>query len=144
MARFARVVPRLPVADLGRSRGFYVEHLGFRACEPEPGGDPDFLVLVRDGVELQLERDEARSGPGGGDEPPVPGSTLSFEVDDAGALHRRFAGRVAVEWGPEVYGYGRRELAIRDPDGHLLILSEPTDESPTCGGREGAEEPDGA
>ncbi len=127
------MVPRLPVDDLRRSVQFYVRHLGFRACAPS-ADDPDLLVLERDGVELQLERSEGRPGQR---------TTLSFEVDDAGELHRRLDGRVAVEWGPEVYGYGRRELAIRDPDGHLLILSEPTDEPPTCGGRERDGEPHG-
>ena len=36
------------------------------------------------------------------------------------------------EWGPEVYFYHRREFAFRDPDGHWVILSEVTDDPPTC------------
>jgi hypothetical protein len=39
--------------------------------------------------------------------------------------------RVAIEWGPEVYDYGRREFALRDPDGYLVIFSEETDDPPT-------------
>jgi hypothetical protein len=38
---------------------------------------------------------------------------------------------VPIEWGPEVYSYGRREFAVRDPDGYLVIFTEPTDEAPT-------------
>jgi len=30
-----------------------------------------------------------------------------------------------------VYAYGRREFAIRDPDGNLVILSEATDDPVT-------------
>jgi hypothetical protein len=37
-----------------------------------------------------------------------------------------------VEWGPEVYSYGRRELGFRDPDGSWVILSEVTSDPPTC------------
>jgi uncharacterized glyoxalase superfamily protein PhnB len=57
--------------------------------------------------------------------------TLWIETDDARALHEGLAGRVTVEWGPEVYAYGRREFAIRDPDGSLVILSEATDDPVT-------------
>jgi len=41
-------------------------------------------------------------------------------------------GRVTVEWGPEVYFYQRREFAFRDPDGHLIIISEETDDPVTA------------
>ena len=37
-----------------------------------------------------------------------------------------------IEWGPEVYWYGRREFAIRDPSGYLIIFSEATTDPPTC------------
>lgn len=57
---------------------------------------------------------------------------LVFDVEDVRGLHASLAGAVPVEWGPEVYFYGRREFAVRDPDGNLLIFSEPTDDPPTC------------
>ena len=38
---------------------------------------------------------------------------------------------IAVEWGPEVYGYGRREFAIKDCNGYLLTFSAPTSDPPT-------------
>jgi hypothetical protein len=44
-------------------------------------------------------------------------------------MHADLAGVVPIEWGPEVYFYGRREFAVRDPDGYLLIFTEPTDEA---------------
>jgi len=30
-----------------------------------------------------------------------------------------------IEWGPEVYGYGRREFAIKDCNGYTLTFSAP-------------------
>jgi hypothetical protein len=31
-----------------------------------------------------------------------------------------------------VYQYGRREFAIRDPNGYMIIFTEQTDDPPTC------------
>ena len=47
-------------------------------------------------------------------------------------LHKSLLDRVTIEWGPEVYSYGRREFAIRDPDSYLLIFTEATEDPPTC------------
>jgi hypothetical protein len=41
-------------------------------------------------------------------------------------------GHVRVDWGPEVYWYGRREFSFRDPDGYPIIISEETADPPTC------------
>jgi hypothetical protein len=41
------------------------------------------------------------------------------------ALHARLADKVHIEWGPEVYGYGRLEFAIKDCNGYLLTFSSP-------------------
>jgi len=42
-------------------------------------------------------------------------------------LHDRVAGNAKIEWGPEVYSYGRREFAIKDCNGYLLAFSEPVE-----------------
>jgi hypothetical protein len=41
------------------------------------------------------------------------------------ALHANIAGKVPIEWGPEVYDYGRLEFAIKDCNGYLLTFSAP-------------------
>ena len=48
-------------------------------------------------------------------------------------MQRALSGRLPIQLGPEVYWYGRREFAVRDPDGYLLIFSERTSDPPTCG-----------
>lgn len=48
------------------------------------------------------------------------------------ALYATIAGNVAIEWGPEAYSYGRREFAIKDPNGYLLVFSERTKDPPDC------------
>jgi catechol 2,3-dioxygenase-like lactoylglutathione lyase family enzyme len=117
MPRFTDVSPRLPVADLKRTIEFYRGRLGFAlgGCWPEQA--PTFAILERDGVRIQffVPEDEMAAGQ----------AMLSFDVEDARALHSSLAGRVAIIWGPEVYWYGRREFAIHDPDGYMVIISEP-------------------
>jgi catechol 2,3-dioxygenase-like lactoylglutathione lyase family enzyme len=124
--RFLRVSPRLPVVDLQATVAFYTEMLGFELGLLWPKSAPTFAILERDGVTVQfhhadnLRRDQADN------------VMLSFDVNDARALHAQLDGRVPVEWGPEVYWYGRREFGIRDPNGYLAIFSEETADPPTC------------
>lgn len=123
----SKLTPRLPVRDLHRAIRFYTKILNFRCGRPWPEEDPTFAILMRDDVEVQFYvPDNKRPEPAGH-------ATLSFDVDDAAGWHRRlFEHGVQAEWGPEVYWYGRREFGVRDPDGYLLIFSEPTDDPPNC------------
>jgi catechol 2,3-dioxygenase-like lactoylglutathione lyase family enzyme len=125
-ARFLKVTPRLPVADLARTIAFYTEMLRFQAGPPS-ADEPTFVVLEQDDMSLQFYTGER---PGA---EPTGHGTIYFDVSDVRAMHRALAGRLPIEWGPEVYWYGRREFAVRDPDGYLLIFSEKTSDPPTCG-----------
>jgi catechol 2,3-dioxygenase-like lactoylglutathione lyase family enzyme len=126
VTRFQRITPRLPVVDLRPAIEFYTKLLGFKLGLLWPENAPTFAILDRDQASVQFCVAESRG------EVPVERATLCFDIDDARALHASLAGRCAVEWGPEVYWYGRREFAIRDPGGYLLIFSELTDDTPTC------------
>ena len=122
---FVHLTPRLPVADLQRTIAFYRDVLGFTADLIWPDDAPKFAVLVRDEVEMAFfVLDEHRTGTIGYAE-------VYIEVTDAAALHAQLKDQVTIEWGPDVYLYGRREFAIRDPDSYLVIFSEPTDDLPT-------------
>jgi catechol 2,3-dioxygenase-like lactoylglutathione lyase family enzyme len=123
--RFTRIVPRLPVTDLARSVAFYRDVLGFRTDVLWPDDAPWFAILERDGVGVGLFVPTAEN-------PVTAGyAELYIDVTDARLLHQRVKDRVAIEWGPEVYTYGRREFALRDPDGYLVIFSKETDDPPT-------------
>jgi catechol 2,3-dioxygenase-like lactoylglutathione lyase family enzyme len=125
MPRFLKSSPRLPVKDLQHTVAFWTRTLGFELGALWPDDAPTFAILSRDAVNIQFHQAAA------GD--PTGHATLSFDVDDARALYAALLGQVPTEWGPEVYWYGRREFAIRDPDGYLVIFSEETDEAATCG-----------
>jgi catechol 2,3-dioxygenase-like lactoylglutathione lyase family enzyme len=124
--RFNSVEPRIHVADFARSLAFYRDVLGFEVLAVFPEDKPVFALVARDGVAVQIGGPEARKDPGA-----ASNCTLYFDVRDALAVHERLKGKVKVEWGPEVFFYHRREFAFRDPDGHLLIISEETDEPVT-------------
>lgn len=127
--RLTGVTPRLPVADLARTVAFYTRVLGFRVSVLWPDGRPTFAILDRDEVSLGFFATDAHRG-----RVTIGTADLYLGADDVRALHAAIRDEVTVEWGPNVYFYGRREFAVRDPDGYLLIFTEPTDDPPTCAG----------
>jgi catechol 2,3-dioxygenase-like lactoylglutathione lyase family enzyme len=125
MSKMLAATPRLPVADLKRTVDFYVDLLGFRAgCWPQD--KPTFAMLERDGVSLQFYVPDA-------DDPPARGiGAIGLDVDDARPFHDAVKDRVKIEWGPEVYWYGRREFSFKDPDGYAIIIGAKTDDPVEC------------
>ena len=125
MPIFSQVTPRLPVGDLRRTIDFYDRYFGFEVDVSWPVESPTFAILKRDATSLGFfEITEHQPGPIGYAE-------LYIEVSDAQALHDALKNMMVIEWGPEVYSYGRREFACRDPDGYLIIVTEPTEAPPT-------------
>ena len=123
MAQLLKVSPRLPVRNLARTIEFYTSMLGFETST-WPADKPTFVILDREGANLQFYVSEESNPCGHG--------TISIDTDDARALHAALAGKVAIDWGPEVYWYGRREFSFHDPDGYAIIISEVTSDPPDC------------
>jgi catechol 2,3-dioxygenase-like lactoylglutathione lyase family enzyme len=122
-----RVTPRFPVADLRRTMAFYKQALGFREAVSWPEDNPTFCILHRDQVSLGFfvpEQPHPSAAAENGD--------FYIQVEDVRGLHEALKETVEIEWGPEVYWYRRREFAVRDPDGYLVIFTEPTEDPPTC------------
>jgi catechol 2,3-dioxygenase-like lactoylglutathione lyase family enzyme len=122
--RYLAVVPRIPVRALDRMVAFYTDIFGFAVNGQWPEDEPTFAMLERDDARLQLyvAADPAQCG----------AVILNVEVSEAQAVHAALIGRVTVEWGPEVYWYGRREFAARDPEGNLVIVTAETDDPITA------------
>src|ERR1044072_3030722 len=102
-------MPRLSVTSLDRTISWYRDTLGFKVGMTWPDQNPTFVILDRDEITVQFYVAEAGAHPTGD-------ATLSFDVEDVLAIHAMLAGATAIEWGPEVYWYGRREFAVKDPD----------------------------
>ena len=125
MTEFNRVTPRLPTTDLERTVVYYREAMDFEVDVSWPEERPTFVILRRDETFIAFfESQEPPRGPPGYAE-------LYIDVRDIQELYHALRERVPIEWGPEVYSYGRREFAVRDPDGYLVIFTEPTTDPPT-------------
>ena len=125
MLRFDSVSPRLTVPELRTTLKFYSDVLGFDDWSGWPEEMPTFAIVARDGVALQFQQGDA-------DSPLTTTTTLHFTVGEVRAVLNQIGEQVPIEWGPEVYSYGRREFAVRDCNGALLIFSEITSDPPTC------------
>ena len=125
--RFKGVTPFLKTNDLARTIRFYVNLLGFVVDSQWPADNPTDCILDNGHVHLAFGTDPQNRYPA-----PALSGQLWIDVDNVLALHARLVGKVPLEWGPEVYGYGRREFAIKDPNGYLLAFSERTTEPPDC------------
>ncbi len=107
------LTPMLQSADLDRTEAWYAATLGFRVAGREEG----WLRIERDGVALMFMQN-AHLGT------PCATATQYIYVDDVLALWENLDGQVAAEWGPEEFGYGMLEFAIKDPDGYLLSFGQ--------------------
>jgi catechol 2,3-dioxygenase-like lactoylglutathione lyase family enzyme len=118
--RFKGITPFLKTKDLAQTIQFYVEILGFVVDSQWPAGKPTDCILDHGDVHLAFSTDPQNwyANPG------LAGQ-LWIDVDNVIALHASLAGKVPIEWGPEVYSYGRLEFAIKDPSGYTLTFSEP-------------------
>ena len=126
MPRLHSLEPRLHIADFPRSVAFYRDVLGFEVMATFPEDSPSFALLSRDGVGIQIGGIDAEKDPSA-----AVTVTLYFDVSDAMGLFEELKAKVTIEWGPEVFFYHRREFAFRDPDGHLVIVSEETEDPVT-------------
>ena len=117
---FKGITPFLKTKDLPQTIDFYVNVLGFVVASKWPSTNPTNCILDNGHVHLAFGTDPQNWYP----DPGLSGQ-LWIDVSDVTTLHARIAGKVAIEWGPEVYDYGRREFAIKDCNGYLLTFSEP-------------------
>jgi catechol 2,3-dioxygenase-like lactoylglutathione lyase family enzyme len=125
MLRFDSVSPRLVVEDVMMTVRFYVDVLGLDDWSGWPEQTPTFAIVSRDGVTVQFQQLDAAT-------PRTSETTmLHFTVADVHSVLNQIGKKVKVEWGPEVYSYGRREFAIRDCNGVMLIFSDATNDPPT-------------
>jgi len=111
MPRLHRIV--VSVSRLDRALGFYRDLLGL----PASGDGGPTLATGADGVELLLhERDST---------PSDHAVALSFRVGELDAVCARWAATGgAVVDPPEDQPWGERMAVVRDPDGHLVCLTD--------------------
>ena len=117
---FKGITPFLKTKNLAETVRFYIDVLGFVVDSQWPTGNPTDCLLDNGEVHLAFSTDPNNWYP----DPGLSGQ-LWIEVDDVLALHASLVGKAPIEWGPEVYSYGRREFAIKDCNGYVLTFTEP-------------------
>lgn len=130
MREFARLVPELACADLGRSLWFYCDVLGATVLYDRP--EEGFAYMDLQGAQFMLDRLE-NAWLTAAMEPPL-GRGVNFQIAVASVaeLSRRLANAdVAAFLGPQTRWYrdgdiehGQLQLLVQDPDGYLLRFAE--------------------
>lgn len=113
------VIPQFRITDEQRSLAFYVDSLGFEVdwvhrFEP---GFPVFMQLTRAGQTIFLTEHAGDCEVGG---------AAYFVVPDVDACYEEIIARGLLTLEPpEDTPWGRREMALTDPDGNRLRFADP-------------------
>jgi uncharacterized glyoxalase superfamily protein PhnB len=108
-----RIMPELPVRDMGGAVAYYRDVLGFCVNYEQH----DIAVMDRDSIRVLLvAATAAHAGPG----------ACYVYVDDADALYGELVAAGANVQGPPVSRpWGLREFRVLDPEGNQLTLGQP-------------------
>jgi uncharacterized glyoxalase superfamily protein PhnB len=119
-----KLTPILFVERIEKSLPFWVDKIGFTKTVEVPEGDHlGFAILVKDGAEVMLQTWEAVQK----DNPNLMSSqqaitTLFIEVENFADIRKRLAG-VPVVMEERVTFYHMREIAVREPGGHIVVFA---------------------
>lgn len=126
MPTFQKLTPVLLVDRIAPCLPFWTERLGFAnvAEVPGPDGQPQFALLVKDGIEVmyqtiasvEAEDPAVVAGPRG------QGALFFLEVDDLDATLIALAD-VPVVVPRHTTFYGKEEFAVREPGGAVVVFA---------------------
>jgi hypothetical protein len=121
-----KVTPVLYVEEIEPSLPFWIDRLGFETTVEVPeAGRLGFVILLREGFEVMLQTFESLKSDRTGDLSIGTGSSSLFiEVSDFAEVRNKLGGLEIVL--PErVTFYGMREIAVREPGGHVVCIASP-------------------
>ncbi len=119
-----KITPVLYVEKIEPSLPFWIDRLGFEKTVEVPEGDGlGFVILVREGFEVMLQTFQSLKADREGDVSAGTGSSSLFiEVADFAEVRDKLKGLPVVL--PErVAFYGMREMAVREPGGHVVCVA---------------------
>ena len=126
---FHRLTPVLFVDRVAPCLPFWTERLGFQnvAEVPGPDGQPQFAMLVRDGLEVMYQTWPALEAelPSIAAEPRGHSVSLFLEVQDLDAVDRALTGIPRLV-DRHVTFYGMDEFTVREPGGSLVTFAMKT------------------
>ena len=125
MAELSSVAACFPVADISKTIRWYEEQLDFVA-DPFPSSEPYvFAILRRDEVEIMLQRIDGYEKPnlyslrGGGV------WDAYIRVEGIKDLFESVREEATIVQPLRKQPYGNWEFEVRDPNGYVLVFSEP-------------------
>ena len=125
MAEFQSVAVVFPVSDIGATIRWYEEQLGF-VGDPFPANEPYvFGILRRDNVEIMLQRVEGYEKPDLYNSRPGGVWDAYFRVEGVHDLFDAVKDEATIVQPLRKQPYGNWEFEVRDPNGYLLVFSEP-------------------
>ena len=126
MAEFQSVTPVFAVSDISMTIRWYEEQLGFFG-DPFPENEPYvFAILRRDDIEIMLQRIE------GYEKPDLYNSRSGgvwdayIRVEGVQDLFESVKDEATIVQPLRRQPYGNWEFEVRDPNGYLLVFSEPS------------------
>ena len=129
--RLTDLIPILICEDVQRSIAFYCEVLDFKIVNRmDDVGKTGWASLVNGSAQIMLGSATYLPEPKKTDGK-YPQVQYYFYSEDVEALRRAIAEKNYPVSELAVRFYGMKEFELTDPDGHMLIFGQETDESPT-------------
>jgi len=128
MAQLHSTAPCFAVADVGATMRWYEEKLGFKG-DPFPDAEPyAFAILFRDNIEIMLQRIEGYEKPDLYELRPGLGVWDAYlRMVGLKEFYESVRERVEVIKHLERKLYPQWEFEVKDPNGYVLVFSEPAD-----------------
>lgn len=125
MLRLLSAAPCFPVADVGVTIRWYEAHLGF-AGDPFPEAEPyGFAILLRDDVEIMLQRIDGYHKPDLYDLRDGSGMWDAYiRMKGVKEFYESVREHVEIIRPLEKQFYGDWEFEVKDPNGYVLVFSE--------------------
>lgn len=126
MAEFHSVTPVFPVSDISTTIRWYEEQLGFIG-DPFPENEPYvFAILRRDDIEIMLQRIEDYEKPDLYNSRRGGVWDAYIRVEGVQDLFESVKDEATIVQPLRRQPYGNWEFEVRDPNGYLLVFSEPS------------------
>lgn len=126
MAEFQSVTPVFSVSNISATIRWYEEQLGFIG-DPFPEHEPYvFAILRRDDVEIMLQRIKGYEKPDLYNSRPGGVWNAYFRIEGVQDLFESVKDEATIVKPLRLQPYGSWEFEVRDPNGYLLVFSEPS------------------
>ena len=120
----ASIIPCFAVADVGATMRWYAVQLGFRV-QAVPEREPYlFAIMVRDGIEIMLQRIEAYEKPEIYEQREGGVWNAYIRAEGVKDLYELVRHRVTIVKPLRRQPYGCWEFEVKDLNGYVLVFSE--------------------